>query len=184
MWLCTDWKIDWNAISAVATAAAALIALSVWLYDKRKKSLDRKASARLLAQIMTTPVGAAHVQISKFRSDLFPPGSDPLLGTLREDKDARQRLAEKALAITIELPSQFLDKADFFSEATSSSLANAFSEVNRLKQFIGLFGDLADKEAQDVIDLHLMTALNQIEVAEKAAEAAFQALLVVGRTSR
>jgi hypothetical protein len=37
MWLCTDWKIDWNAISAVATAAAALIALSVWLYDKRQK---------------------------------------------------------------------------------------------------------------------------------------------------
>ncbi|MGH8449327.1 hypothetical protein [Pseudomonas sp.] len=77
-----------------------------------------------------------------------------------------------------------MDKADFFSEAVSSSLANVFSEVNRLKQFVGLFGDLADKELQDVIDLHLMTVLNQIKTAEAAAESAFQALLVVGRTSR
>jgi len=184
MWLCTDWKIDWDAISAVATAAAAVIALCVWLYDKHQRRLERKASARLLAQIMTTPVGAAHVQISKFRSDLFPAGSDPLFGTLREDKAARQRLAEKASAITIELPSQFLDKADFFSEAVSSSLANAFSEVNRLKQFVGLFGDLSDQEQQEVIDVHLMTVLNQIKEAETAAEAAFQALLLVGRTTR
>jgi inorganic triphosphatase YgiF len=184
MWLCTDWKIDWNAISAVATAAAALIALCVWLFDKHQRKLERNASARLLAQIMTTPVGAAHVQISKFSSDLFPSGSDPLIGTLREDKDARKRLVEKASAITIELPSQFLDKADLFSEATSSSLANVFSEVNRLKQFVGLFGDLADQEQQEVIDVHLMTVLNQIKTAEKAAETAFQALLVVGQTSR
>ncbi|AVO59192.1 hypothetical protein C6Q18_14880 [Pseudomonas chlororaphis subsp. piscium] len=103
---------------------------------------------------------------------------------MREDKDARKRLVEKAPAITIELPSQFLDKADLFSEATSSSLANAFSEVNRLKQFIGLLGDLADQEQQEVIDVHLMTVLNQIKTAETAAETAFQALLVVGRTSR
>lgn len=184
MWLCTDWEIDWNAISAVATAAAAVIALCVWLYDKKQRKLERNASARLLAQIMTTPVGAAHVQISKFRSDLFPTGSDPLISALREDKEARRRLAEKASAITIDLPSQFLDKADFFSEATSSSLANAFSQVNRLKQFVGLLGDLADKETQEVIDLHLMTALNQIKEAEEAAKAAFQALLAVGRSSR
>ncbi|MGN8103424.1 hypothetical protein [uncultured Pseudomonas sp.] len=184
MWLCANWKIDWNAISAVATAAAALIALSVWLYDKHQRRLERKASARLLAQIMTTLVGAAHVQISKFQSDLFPTGSDPLIGSLLQDKNARKQLVEKASAITIELPSQFLDKADFFSEAVSSTLANAFSEVNRLKQFVGLFGDLADKERQDVIDLHLMTVLNQIKTAETAAEAAFRALLMVGRTSR
>lgn len=125
-----------------------------------------------------------HVQISKFKSDLFPTGSDPLIGALREDKDARRRLVEKASAITIDLPSQFLDKADFFSEATSSSLANAFSQVNRLKQFVGLLGDLADKETQEVIDLHLMTALKQINEAEEAAKAAFQALLAVGRSSR
>ncbi|UBM23144.1 hypothetical protein K8374_12045 [Pseudomonas sp. p1(2021b)] len=181
MWLCTDWEIDWDAISAVSTAAAAVIALCVWLFDKHQRGLER---TRLLAQIMTTPVGAAHVQISKFRSDLFPTGSDPLIGTLREDKEARRRLAEKASAITIDLSSQFLDKADFFSEATSSSLANAFSQVNRLKQFVGLLGDLADKETQEVIDLHLMTVLNQIKEAEEAAKAAFQALLAVGRSSR
>ncbi|MEX5340809.1 hypothetical protein [Pseudomonas sp. I2] len=184
MWLCTDWKIDWDAISAVATATAAVIALCVWIYDKCQRNVERKASARLLAQIMTTPVGAAHVQISKFKSDLFPTGSDPLIGALREDKEARRLLAEKASAITIDLPSQFLDKADFFSEAASSSLANAFSQVNRLKQFVGLLADLADKEAQDVIDLHLKTALYQINEAEAAAEAAFQALLAVGRSSR
>lgn len=184
MWLCTDWKIDWNAVSAVATAAAAMIALCVWLIDKHQRKLERTASARLLAQIVTTPVGAASVQISKFRSDLFPTGGDPLIGSLLQDKNARRQLVEKASAITIELPSQFLDKAHFFSEAVSSSLANVFSEVNRLKQLVGLFGDLADKERQDVIDLHLMTVLNQIKTAEAAAESAFQALLVVGRTSR
>ena len=184
MWLCTDWKIDWNAISAVATAAAALTAMCVWLFDKHQRKLERNASARLLAQIMTTPVGAAHVQISKFRSDLFPTGRDHLIVTLREDKYARQRLVEKASGITIELPSQFLDKADLFSESLSSSLANAFSQVNRLKQMVGLLGDLADQETQELIDVHLMAVLNQIKEAETAAETAFNALLVVGRTSR
>lgn len=34
MWLCTEWKIDWDAVAAVATAAAAIIALIIWSFDK------------------------------------------------------------------------------------------------------------------------------------------------------
>ncbi|WP_416199629.1 MAG: hypothetical protein ACFWT5_11625 [Pseudomonas helleri] len=184
MWLCTDWNIDWNAISAVATAAAALTAISVWLFDKHQRKLERNASARLLAQIITTPVGAAHIQIIKFRSDIVPNGSDKLIAILREDESARKQLVEKVSAIAIELPSQFLDKADLFSESLSSSLAYAFSQVNRLKQMVGLLGDLADQETQEVIDVHLMAVLNQIKESETAAETAFNALLVVGRTSK
>ena len=184
MWLCTDWKIDWNAISAVATAIAALIALFVWLHDKRQRKAERSSNAKLLAQIMTTPVGASRVLIAQFREHIFPENGSNILQGLQTDATLRMQLVEKAAVITIDLPSQFLDKADYFSESVNAKLANAFSQVSRLKQIVGLFGNLTDQATQEVIDKHLGSVLTQIKEAQDAAESAFEALMVVGRTSR
>lgn len=182
MWLCTEWKIDWDAVAAVATAAAAIIALIIWSFDKAQRKRERAASAKLLAQIMTTPVGATQIEIAKFRCYVVPSdGDQTYLVDLLNDENARKDLAAQATKITIELPSQFLDKADIFSETVNNRLANAFSQVNRLKKMSSLLGDLPDSAMEDEISQHLMAVLNQIKESEQATMEAFQALLRAGK---
>jgi len=84
---------------------------------------------------------------------------------------------------TIELPSQFLDKADIFSETVNNRLANASSQVNRLKKMSSLLGDLPDSATEDDISQHLMAVLSQIKESEQATMKAFQALLKAGKQS-
>ncbi|GEM_PF-4116632 len=40
---------NWDALSAIGTTAAVFVALFVWLMDLRRRRLDRRAAARLLA---------------------------------------------------------------------------------------------------------------------------------------
>ncbi|WP_283190711.1 hypothetical protein [Pseudomonas sp. PMCC200344] len=184
MWLCTEWKIDWDAVAAVATASAAIIALIIWSYDKFQRKRERSASAKLLAQIMTTPVGATQVELAEFKRTLSSSNGDrSYLVDLLHNEEARKDLASKALQITIDLPSQFLDKADIFSEVVNNRLANAFSQVNRLKTASRLLGQLSDSADEEEVDKHVMAVLTQISEAEKATEEAFQALLKAGKSS-
>jgi hypothetical protein len=184
MWLFTEWNINWDAVAALATAAAAIVALIIWSLDKAQRKRERAASAKLLAQIMTTPIGATQIEIAKFRCSVVPSDGDQsyLLDVLN-DENARKDLAAKATKITIELPSQFLDKADIFSETVNNKLAYAFSQVNRLKKVSSLLGDLPDSANEEEINQHLMAVLNQIKEAEKATAEAFQALLQAGKSS-
>lgn len=184
MWLCTEWKIDWDAVAAVATAGAAIIALIIWSFDKAQRKRERAASSRLLAQIMTTPVGATQIEIAKFRCYVVPSEDDQtyLLDVLN-DENARKDLAAQATKITIDLPSQFLDKADIFSETVNNRLANAFSQVNRLKKMSSLLADLPNSAMEEEISQHLMAVLTQIKEAEQATTEAFQALLKAGKSS-
>ncbi|MCY0106777.1 hypothetical protein NQF78_00500 [Pseudomonas monsensis] len=183
MWLCTDWKIDWTAISAVATATAALIALSVWIYDKYQRKRERSASAKLLAQIMKTPIGDTRIQLAKFRCDNFSPEQTGTNIRLLIDENARKKLVEKVSVITINLPSQFLDKADFFSEAVNNELANAFFHVNSLKQIVMLTGDLSNSETADNIKNHVGSVIQKIKQAEEATQNALDALVNVTASS-
>ncbi len=175
MWLCEGSKIDW-------TAVAAVIALVVWLYDKFQRGRERTASARLLAQIMTTPVGAAQVEIAKLRCAVVPPdGDQSYLHSLLNTQETRKDLASKASLVTIDLPSQFLDKADLFSETVNNRLAKAFSQVSRLKNMSRLLGDLSDSACDEEINEFAMAVLKQIQEAEKAIGEAFQTLLKTGK---
>jgi len=177
MWLCEGSKIDW-------TAVAAVIALGVWLYDKYQRRGERLASARLLAQIMTTPFGAAQVEVAKLKRTVCPPdGDQSYLLSLLSTQEAREDLASKASLVTIDLPSQFLDKADFFSEHVNNRLACAFSQVSRLKTVCRLSGELPDSASEEEINEHLQAALNQIKEADKAITDAFQVLLTAGKAA-
>ncbi|WP_434671941.1 hypothetical protein [Pseudomonas sp. R1-15] len=182
MWLCTEWKIDWDAVAAVATAAAAIIALIIWSFDKAQRKRERFASAKLLAQMMTSPLGDTQIEIAKFRCYVVPSdGDQTYLVDLLNDENARKDLAAQATKITIELPSQFLDKADIFSETVNNRLANAFLQVNRLKKMSSLLADLPSSAMEDEISQHLMAILNQIKESEQATMEAFQALLQAGK---
>lgn len=115
---------------------------------------------------------------------LVPSDSDQtyLLDVLN-DESARKDLAAQASKITIDLPSHFLDKADIFSETVNNRLANAFSQVNRLKKMSSLLADLPGSALEEEISQHLMAVLNQIKEAEQATAEAFQALLKAGKSS-
>lgn len=174
MWLCEGSKIDW-------TAVAACIALSIWIFDNFQRRRERAASARLLAQIMISQIATTQGELAKFRSIVVPANGDQsFLMDIRATQNARRALASKALLISVELPSQFLDKADFFNEALSKNLADALFQVNHLKNLSRLLGDTPDSSSEEEIDVHLMAVLTQIQEAESAVGKAFMNLRHAG----
>jgi len=171
-------KIDW-------TAFAALTALAIWIVDGYRRRRERQASRRLLAQIMTAPVALAQIEIAKLRSLIVPPsGGDTsyLLRVLNHHSE-RQNFASKVAKITFDLPTQFLDKAEIFSEALSNRLASAFAQINRLRSVCQLFGELPDTVDEEERSQSLNLVLTQIQDAEQSVGEVFQALLREGRAS-
>ena len=184
MWLCEGSKLDWTAIGALAAAIAVFITLGIWAYDKFQRRGERGTSAKLLAQIMTTPVGAAQVEIARLRCTVVPPeGDQSYLISLLNSEGTRKDFASKASLVTFDLPSQYLDRPDLFSEPINNRLAYALSQVNRLKTLSGLLGGLSDSTPEKDIHDHAMAVLKQIQEAESAITAAFQVLLRVGKSA-
>ncbi|MCD0499373.1 hypothetical protein LP085_21110 [Achromobacter sp. MY14] len=173
-----EMKIDW-------TAFAALTALAIWLVDGYRRRRERRASRRLLAQIMTAPLAVAQLEIAKLRSLIVPPGGGDTTYLLRvlNYQIERQNFASKASLITLELPSQFLDKADILSEVVSNRLALAFAQVNRLRSLCQYFGEVPDEADEEEITQSLKLVITQIQDAEQSIGEAFQALLHDGRAS-
>lgn len=178
MLICEGSKIDW-------TAFAALTALAIWVVDGYRRRQERRASRRLLAQIMITPVAVAQLEIAKFRSLVIPPGGEDITYLLNVlgNQMGRRDLASKASLLTFELPSQFLDKADIFSEIASNRLALALSQINRLKSMSQLLGDLPDSTSEEEIIQNLKLFLTQAQETEQIIGDAFQVLLKEGRAS-
>ncbi|WP_129242232.1 hypothetical protein [Achromobacter veterisilvae] len=178
MLICEGSRIDW-------TAFAALTALGIWLVDGYRRRRERRASRRLLAQIMTTPVAVAQLEIAKLRSLIVPPGGEDTTYLLRvlDSQTGRRELASKASLITLELPPQFLDKVDIFSEVVSNRLALAFAQVNRLRSISQPLGDLPDSAKEHEIVENLKLTLTQIQETEQIIGETFQALLKEGRAS-
>jgi hypothetical protein len=177
MWLCKDSGWDWTAI-------AALIALGIWVADGLRRYRERVAARRLLAQIMTAPVGAAQIDIARFRTSVVPSTGDTttLLG-LVNSQALRRIFANKAYEVKVELPSQFLEKADLFSERTANRLAFAFSQTSRLHSVWKIASDVPDGQDEKELHNHIQAALEQIQETEKAIGDAFNALMVDGRAS-
>lgn len=171
-------KIDW-------TAFAALTALAIWLVDGYRKRRERRASRRLLAQIMTAPVAVAQLEIAKLRSLVVPPGGEDTSYLLRviNNQSERRNLASKASTITFELPSQFLDKAEIFSAVLSNRLALAFAQINRLRSVCQFLAELPDTADEDDVTQSLKLVIVQIQDTEQSVGEAFQALLSEGRVS-
>ncbi|MFY3854395.1 hypothetical protein ACOTH4_09465 [Achromobacter xylosoxidans] len=167
------------------TAFAALTALEIWLHDGYRRRRERRASRRLLAQIMVTPVAAAQIEITKLRCLVVPPGGEDVsyLLAVLADQARRKGLAAEASLITFELPAQFLDKADIFSEVVSNRLALAFAQVSRLRTMALFLGELPDSANQEEIIQSLKLFLAQIQETERIVDEALQALLKEGKAS-
>lgn len=177
MWLCKDSGWDWTAIAAV-------IALGIWVADGLRRSRERAAARRLLAQVMTAPVGTAQIDIARFRTSVVPSTGDTttLLG-LTDSQALRRIFANKAYEIKVELPSQFLEKADLFGEKTANRLAFALSQTTRLHSAWKVASDVPDGGDERELHTHIQAALEQIQETEKAIGEAFNALMVDARAS-
>lgn len=177
MWLCKDSGWDWTAI-------AALIALGIWVADGLRRSRERAAARRLLAQIMTAPVGAAQIDIARFRTAVIPTNGDTTtLLNLLGSQQLRRAFASKAFEVRVDLPSQFLEKADLFGERTANRLALALSQTSRLHSAWRIASDAPDGGDQQELELLVQAALEQIKEAETAIAEAFNALAADGRAS-
>lgn len=177
--------IDWNAVGAIATAFAAGTALLIWLVDGNRRKAERKAAARLLAQSMIAPVAAAQIDVAAVRHAVAPPdGSTWLIHAALASKAGRDELAGLAVGVNLELPPQFLDKADLFSEEVSNKLAYALTVISRLKVSAKLLSGLSDTSEQQDIDQHTHLLLTLIKEAADAVDEAYNVLLVAGRASR
>lgn len=176
--------IDWNAVGAVATAFAAVTALMIWLSDGRRRRRERNAAARLLAQVMVAPVAAAQVEIAAVRYAIAPPdGTSWLIQSALASKSGRDDLVSLAMGVSLELPSQFLDKADLFPDEVSNKLAYALAVISRLKISAKLLSSLSDTDSQQDIDQHTHALLSVIKETVNAVDSAYKVLLTAGRAT-
>ncbi|MNM41912.1 hypothetical protein D3C81_527400 [compost metagenome] len=168
-----EWKIDW-------TAVAALIALFIWVADKIQRSGERSATRRLLAQIMTSPIGNARLEVVKIRARLAEDGAKQLL-LLAESSELRIAFWDHVKALVVDLPPQFYDKADIFSRSTTGVLAAALSAVNELRSIVRMTSELASTTADDEVYNHIRTVGEKTVAADDALKCAFEELIRVGK---
>ncbi|MNC30943.1 hypothetical protein D3C81_1306180 [compost metagenome] len=166
-------NIDW-------TAVAAGVALFIWVADKALRSRERSATRRLLAQIMTSAVGDARLEVVKIRSKLAEDGAEQLV-SLATSPEARVALWCRVSSLMVELPSQFYDKADIFDSSTTRALAAALSAVNELRSIVRMTSELdSSAEVEDLSD-HVRTIGEKVIAADAALKQAFDELIEVGR---
>lgn len=166
-------SIDW-------TAVAAGIALFIWVADKFQRSRERFANRRLLAQIMTSPVGNARLEVAGLRQQLAADGAKELQ-ELALAATARVALWERVKTISVDLPSQFYDKADMFEHTTSTILAAALSSVNEVKSAVKITAELRANAAEQELFDHINLIGQKVINADSALERAFTELTRVGR---
>jgi hypothetical protein len=177
MWVCTDWKINWEAISAVGTAGAAIIALLLWLADSRRRRADRRATARLLSQFMLGGVAVVQVALARLResfAELEYLDGDQALEVIRSSREFRASIENQMPAVIHEFPSQFLDKAEALPEQVSNPLANALVTCRRLHALLKLL--LAERDIGRIGEM--MPALRSLVLDSQATtDVAFAALI-------
>jgi hypothetical protein len=171
MQTCYDLGLDW-------TAGAAFVALFIWAVDIARRRRERRATARFLAQIMITEAAAAQLEISKIRTFVAPSADDhSRILDLLDDPEARRVLATRVAKLTFTLPAAVLDKADVFPVKTSKSIAYALAHVDRLYRCAVLVAEVEVDEIEEVVKL----CLEQILETQNAIDAAFSALLKLGK---
>jgi hypothetical protein len=127
-------NVDWNAVGALSTAGAAVIALAIWVSDLTFRRRDRKATERFLAQATIPIVATAQLEIAKLRTYLAETlyGTTPRAQLLFQSGDARTEAAERTARIVLDLPPAVLDRAAVFRPRAVNRMAWAVAKVRRL----------------------------------------------------
>ena len=98
--------VDWNAVGAISTAGAAVIALAIWVSDLIHRHRERRATERFLAQVTIPAVATAQLEIAKLRTYLAEPcdGEMTRAHFLFRSGDARAEAAERNHTISSDDP--------------------------------------------------------------------------------
>lgn len=166
-------SIDW-------TAVAAGIALFIWAADKWQRSGERGATRKLLAQIMTSPIGNARLEVVKLRTGLAERDGKQLL-LLSQSAESRKELWNRVQSLSADLPDQFYDKADIFNQNTTTKLAAALSSINELRSIVRLTHELTDGTTESDMYNHIKLISDKVLAADAALERAFDELVKVAK---
>lgn len=171
-WICTDWAIDW-------TAVAAMIALGIWLADLLRKRSERKAAARVLAQLMLIELGNLRAYLLGMSVDLRANRSTEAQAELDARISMQAEFRRQLLGYQENLQSETLrrlsERVDVLPSFFATSLALAFSELNAVIHLSRLVGESPHDglHAEQMPDLRaaIGDAVIAIEDAKKDAAA-------------
>src|SRR5690606_15305866 len=131
MWLCTDWQIEWAAISTVVAAIAALGALAgYWL--------RRNARVRLLTRLIMADLVFLQVHLARRMALVGADAAEDLQGYF----DAMVAIDDEQRAKVVNLPSdlpglkilrQHASELDLLPVKLSDSLASVLFEFSLLE---------------------------------------------------
>jgi hypothetical protein len=176
-------KIDWNAVGALSTAGAAVIALAIWVGDLVFRSRDRRATERFLAQMTIPIVATAQLEIAKLRTYL----AETLHGTatraqlLFQSGEARTEAAERTARVVLDIPSVVLDRAVVFRPRATNRIAWAVAKVRRLNDTARLMMEMGPGISEEDLDTAIAIFCTEVIETEKAIGEAFSMLLVAGK---
>ncbi|MBL0028805.1 MAG: hypothetical protein IPO95_06975 [Rhodanobacteraceae bacterium] len=130
-WFCTNWIVDWNAISAVATALGTFVALGTALYAVRleivrNREVDRqqKQLVSVLAVVFDHELHMASSLLRKIAE---------LAGEQEDARAAMLHITEGTRRIQFPLLERFAHRFSEFEHATAARLAVALSKLLQLR---------------------------------------------------
>lgn len=126
-WLCTNLIVDWNAISAVATAVGTLVALGTALYAMRLDLLRKRDIDRQQKQLVSTLAVVFDHELHMASNLLRNIAS--LAGEQTDAQVAMLHIIEGTKRIQFPLLERFADRFSDFEHATAAKLAVALSKL-------------------------------------------------------
>lgn len=170
MWLCTDWQIDW-------TAVAAGVAFGIWFVDFVRRWMERRAAAKLLAQLMLIELGNIRAYLLGMAADLLadkPPQDQARLDKLiDEDPACRRQLLRYPDDLQSDALRRLAERVDVLPVFFATSLSLAFSGLNSVVKMCHVIGSSRHDGLHGphipVLREHIADAISSIREAEQDA---------------
>ncbi|WP_243350863.1 hypothetical protein [Stenotrophomonas acidaminiphila] len=174
LWICALAATSWEATSAIGTAAAAIVALLVWISGLISAYRRRRANARLLAQLLLPEfekiAAGLNSREARFWKFLHPNTNEQrkaaiesTCDTMAKDRPRARSFAKDILAeIRADRTEILLSQPGIFSIKTADSLANAYRRITHVRHSAHLIIDLIDSETPENIRTAFITYQNVI----------------------
>jgi hypothetical protein len=171
MWLCTTWQLNWDAIGAIATLGATLVALGFGMRDPFNAWRAKKRGRALAATALIHPVQMAKNRciavakmlegdVEKFRGTLREMGAamlDPTVDALKDRRQDAELFGDEVAAMCVYGISMMEEIRSFATWLSKIEPPND-AQWDDLKLNLGTIRECAAQAT---------TALRQMEIAAK-----------------
>ena len=152
------WEWGWDALSAMGTCAAVMVAVAVWCADKIEMWRRRRSAAKLLVMLYLPDIGFLQAHLARLQVDMGK------LGEARAEEfnricendynQAMKFFGERAKLLVLPSIDGARDRLEMLPDPLSRSLAVMISDVNYCRKVLDLFGELSTSDLRrDAIDL-------------------------------